>query len=65
MTEDVLNKIPIHDFMRQATKELVTIINKNDKDRTEYYAKVKEVQLLQRIIVAKKTKFRPGSPFDV
>ena len=49
----MLNKIPIHDTMRQATKELVTIINKNDKDRTEYDAKVKEVQLLQRIICQK------------
>ena len=55
MTEDMLNKIPIHDLMRQVTKELVTIINKNDKDRTEYDAKVKKVQLLQRIIVCQKS----------
>jgi len=60
MTEDELNKIPINDLfdlMIKSTKELIDF--DCEQHKLEYEEKKSEVQLLQRIITAKRAEFPP------
>ena len=61
MTEDEINKLPIDklfDLMIKCTGELITLTHSIYK--SEYEKKKKEVQLLQRAIIAKRAEFPPG-----
>jgi hypothetical protein len=61
MDEDSLKKIHINelfDMLVERTNKL--IILDNQEDETQFEAKKKEIELLQRIIVARRTEFRPG-----
>ena len=61
MTEDVLYKLPIDellDLMMKNTKELVELTHTLNK--TDYNEKTKKLQLIQRIIIAKKAEISPG-----
>ena len=63
MTEDFLNSLSIDELfnvMMESTTELEDMINRESETKIE--AKRKEVQLIQRFIVAKKAQFRPGFP---
>lgn len=60
MYETDLNKLPIDalfDLLMKSTEELM-YINCAEHD-IEYEEKKKEVQLIQRFIVAKRAEFRP------
>ncbi len=48
----------LFDLLTQSTKELLELTPRGMK----YEIKKDEVELIQRIIVAKKAEFRPGSP---
>ena len=50
----------LFDLLMQTTKELLELTPK--EFTTEYQIKKEEVQLLQKIIVAKRAEFRPGFP---
>lgn len=61
MTEDTLEELPIDalfDLLMQSTKELMDMLHK--EGITPYEAKKAEVQLLQKIIVAKRADEKPG-----
>ena len=61
MTYTDLNKIPIDDLfdlLMKSTKELTDLNYKENE--IEHEAKKEEVQLLQRIIVAKRAELQPG-----
>ena len=61
MTEDNLNKLCIDELfnlLMKSTKELTDF--KSTQNEIEHDAKKNEVQLLQRIIVAKRAEFSPG-----
>jgi phosphorylcholine metabolism protein LicD len=63
MIEDSAKNIDINDLfdmLMKSTKELVELIPK--EHTTEYQIKKEQVQLLQRIIIQKRSEFRPGSP---
>jgi hypothetical protein len=61
MNEDALNKLPtdvLLDTLMQRTKELIDLVHSENK--IEYEAKKHEVQLIQRVVVARRAEFRPG-----
>ena len=61
MTEDNLNKLCIDelfDLLMKMTKELTDF--KSTQNEIEHDAKKNEVQLLQRVIVAKRAEFSLG-----
>jgi hypothetical protein len=61
MTEDALKKLSIDalfDMLMKSTKELVDMIHKEGKIKLE--AKKKEVQLIQKAIIAKRTENNIG-----
>ena len=66
MTEDSLNKLPtdkLLDTLMQSTKELIELVHSGNK--IEYEAKKHEVQLIQRVVVARSAEFRSGpSPIN-
>ena len=62
MSEDVSRNLTTEDLvdmLTKSTKELADIINK-DGNKTEYENKRHEIQLLQRIIIAKRAEHKPG-----
>ena len=61
MTKADLNKLPINelfDLLMKSTKELIDF--NCTENLIEHEAKKEEVQLIQRIIVAKRAEFLPG-----
>jgi hypothetical protein len=62
MTEDALNKLSkdaLFDMLMKSTKELVDMIHKEGITKLE--AKKKEVQLIQKAIIAKRAENNTGS----
>jgi len=60
MTESELNKFSIDelfDILMTSTKELVELVK--EKNTARYEAVKKQVQFLQRVIVAKRAAFQP------
>ena len=60
MTEGDLNKIPINDLFDLMIKKTQELIDFNTlKNEIEHEAKKEELQLIQRVIIAKTTEFSP------
>jgi hypothetical protein len=60
MTEADINKMPINELFDLLMKSNQELIYFNcEQDRVEYDEKKIEVQLIQRIIVAKRAEFPP------
>jgi len=64
MDKDALNKISINELYEIVIKKTNELIELNpNKDQTEFEAKKNELQLLQRVIVAKRSEFPPYSSY--
>ena len=60
MTEADINKMPINDLFDLLMKSTQELIDFNcEQHQVEYDEKKSEVQLIQRIIVAKRAEFPP------
>ena len=62
MTEESLQALPINDLFDLMVKSMNELLamNKIPHDKLSIKAKQKEVELLQKVIVAKRAEFPPG-----
>jgi hypothetical protein len=63
MDETTLKKLHINDLYGILMKSTTELISLTHTEHTkEYEAKKKEVELIQRVLIARRAEVRPGTP---